>query len=65
MHDRELRAVLWTQNKHLFPTEGGGIAVPVDSNSLIQNIFVSPNSDLATMELLVGLAGKYAIRTPI
>ena len=66
MHERELRAVLWTQRiKHSFPVGDGGIAVPVDLNSLIQNILVSPNSDLATMEVLVCLARKYAIRAPI
>lgn len=69
-HEREVRLVIWkrnpgTSNPELLNTYPPGLEVPIDINSSIENIFVSPVAGNWFFEAVKNVTQKYGIRTPI
>jgi hypothetical protein len=56
-HERELRSVMWRPISKNFSLVGDrGMIVPIDTNALVDNIFVNPDSDPILEQVVSGLA---------
>jgi hypothetical protein len=66
-HEKELRAVIWNtpENGAAFSSNPVGAMVPTDLDKLIKRIVVSPNSSRWFHDLIVAIARRYAIRSPV
>jgi hypothetical protein len=67
-HERELRAVVWTSMTNIprFEQLGDqGLKIPVDLNSLIENIYISPTAEPIMQEIVSSLAQKYGLSASV
>jgi hypothetical protein len=66
-HERELRAVIWPPSvkKPFDSMDGQGLIVPIDPNKLIENIFVSPDSEHILQDVILQLARTYGVSASV
>jgi hypothetical protein len=73
-HEQELRAIWWSVNPDeqslvskdpKLIDEGGGIAIPVDLNVLIDSVIVKPQSPQWLVELVKTVSTKFQLEAPI
>jgi hypothetical protein len=66
-HERELRAVIWkVADRGNYQTVGDkGLIVPIDIKSLIETVFVSPESDPVLVDVLEGLRADHGFPAQI
>jgi Protein of unknown function (DUF5131) len=73
-HEQELRAIWWSVNPderdlvskdQKLIDEGGGIAIPVDLNVLIDSVIVKPQSPQWLVELVKTVSAKFELEAPV
>ena len=67
VHERELRAVLWksSMSKRFKAVGEVGLIVPINTNYLIENIYVNPNADSLLVDVLEGLRASYNLTASV
>ena len=66
--EREARAVVWRNGgseKTFEIIDGKGLLVPIQTSELIEEIFVSPDSDPILREIVERLARDYGVNAPV
>lgn len=69
-HEREVRIVYWkrdpgTENPDLLDTYPSGLQVPIDINSAIENIFVSPIAATWFLDVVRSVTEKYGVNLTV
>ncbi|MFN5514031.1 MAG: hypothetical protein ACK5CA_04580 [Cyanobacteriota bacterium] len=69
-HEREVRAIYWKRNPgnsnpELLSEYPPGILAPIDINSTIENIIISPVAPRWFLELTDSVTKKYGITVPV
>lgn len=59
-HEKEVRALIW-ETKGIERTDDGSAIVHIEINDLLENVFLSPESEVSVMESVSALLDKHGI----
>ena len=67
-HENELRCLIWQNNREKYPEfslDSGGTRIPVEIETLVEAIYVSPDSPVWITNLIKDLVAKYDINISV